>query len=113
MSADYLSIGLRIDPTEEVSAISSVVHGDGNHQHVDLTNPSFLHHHALRDIQVVSLAINYQREVQTLVIANVASGSFRIILQNLVATDVLTFASTSSQIANALYYAALEIPAAT
>lgn len=48
--------------------------------------------------------------VQTLVLTNVASGTFRIILQNMVATDVLSFASTSSDISNALYYASLDIP---
>lgn len=63
-TADYLSIGLRIDPSTAVENITEVVHGNGQVQEVDLTAPTFAHHHALRDIQVVSLTINYQREVQ-------------------------------------------------
>lgn len=63
-TADYLSVGLRIDPSTAVENITQVVHGNGQVQEVDLTSPTFAHHHTLRDIQVVSLTINYQREVQ-------------------------------------------------
>lgn len=110
---DYISLGLRIDPVNNVSQINTIEHGDGLQQYVNLQDPVFMHHHSLRDIQVLTLSIDYQREVQTLVISNVVSGSFRIILQNMVVTDPLTFTSSSSEISNALYHASLEIPSAS
>lgn len=64
MTIDYLSIGLRIDPSEPLANIQSVAIGHGSDQTVNLTNPVFLQHHLLREIQVVSLSITYQREIQ-------------------------------------------------
>lgn len=68
---DFLQIGLRIMPNYNANGTLSDLDNQRREEPNsflpalrNLTSKEFLHHHALRDVQVVSLSIKYQLEVQ-------------------------------------------------
>jgi hypothetical protein len=68
---DFLKIGLMIRPNETMSsqavtppAAASLDNQFYNFSMDMMNDPKFMHHHALRTIQIVSLSFGYRREIQ-------------------------------------------------
>eukprot|EP01040_Poterioochromonas_malhamensis_P001800 gene1800-1926_t len=119
-SQDFLRVGMRIDPnfTDPANnqAIAGVMEDDFRFYNYSLTalqSNKFLHHHGLRTIQIVSLKIFYQQEIQTIVITGIQGGTFSLIVEDSVPTDAFTVSSSGSTIAAALRVAALQLSSPT
>ncbi len=73
-TADFIKIGMKIAPTYEADGVTlsdlvmnkTTVASDEEllPSLANLTSPTFLQHHAWRDVQVVSLSMKYQYEIQ-------------------------------------------------
>lgn len=72
VGADYLKIGLKIEPKYEENGMLSDFAPNRTYvqnEHLlpslaNLTSSAFLQHHAWRDVQIVSLSMKYQYEIQ-------------------------------------------------
>jgi hypothetical protein len=70
---------------------------------------SFMHHHALRDVQIFSLQIPFEYEIHSLSVSGVTGGSYTLLLEGEYPTDYIAFTASSSTIRNALVAVAREV----
>lgn len=69
-----------------------------------------LQHHAVREVQTISLSMYHQYEVQTVYMTGVTSGSFILVLQNQVVTQPIALTANIWQIQSSLSNAAWSLP---